>query len=39
MDTAEIRSAVLATLKTIAPEEKEGALKPDQPERIGKPCV
>jgi acyl carrier protein len=33
MDIAEIRSAVLATLKTIAPELEEGALKRDQPLR------
>jgi len=33
MDIAEIRSTVLATLKTIAPEVEESTLKPDQPLR------
>jgi acyl carrier protein len=33
MDIAEIRSAVLTTLKTIAPELEESGLKRDQPLR------
>ena len=33
MDIAEIRSTVLATLKTIAPEVEENTLKHDQPLR------
>jgi acyl carrier protein len=33
MDTNEIRAAVIATIKSIAPEVEEGELEPDQPLR------
>ena len=33
MNDAEIRTVVLATLKTIAPEIEEGELRPDRPLR------
>ena len=33
MDEKELRAAVIATLKTIAPEVEEGDLRPDRPLR------